>query len=1289
MNPSDFVHLHCHSTYSLLEGLPSPEEIAERAKELGHSAVGLADKGYTYGLIEFYKGCTSLGLKPLLGLETYVAARTRLDKDSAQDTRRYPLTLLAETDEGYKNLLKLATKAALEGMYYKPRVDAALLQEYGKGLIALSGPISGAIPQAALNEDAERLAMLAQQYQSYFGKDNLYFELMDLPNVPGQAEVNQQLIKFGKELGVPVVATCNSHYCRREDAEAHDVLLCIQKNSQVGETSRFTMRDSDFSMRPFEEMGKAFSHVPEALENTRVIADRCNVTLSFGTYKIPSFPVSKGQTEVALLKEKCEEGMKKKYGQVSGEKWVVSSKDSTHKSLPATHSPDLIQSRLSYELSVIETMGFSGYFLIVSDFIAEAKRRGITVGPGRGSAAGSIVSYVLDITTLDPLAHGLLFERFLNPERKEMPDIDVDFADTRRDEILEYVRGKYGSDRVIQICTFGTLAARAAVKDVGRAYGVSFAEMNALAKAIPDRPGTLLKDALETDELKEALRGNETYKKIVEVALKLEGKSRHVSVHACGVVITPEPAVAYTALQRAPKNEDIIITQYDAKPLAALGLLKMDFLGLKNLTIIQTALLIIERTHDIKIDIATIPIDDKQTFELLARGETTGVFQLESPGMRRYLKQLKPTAFDDITAMVSLYRPGPMDKIPEYIKCKHGLKEVSYPHKDLEPVLKPTYGVGIYQEQILEMARVFAGFSLGEADLLRRAIGKKIKKELDAQREKFIRGAVERKYQKALAEKIFDDVITPFAGYGFNKSHAACYARIAYETAYLKAHYPTEFMAALLSSEGGDTDRISVEIEEARAMGIKVLPPDINESLAHFTALPDSTIRFGLLGIKGVGESSIRQMIEIREKAGKFASIEDFATRVPVKILNKKLLESLAKAGALDSLGERGIFVAQYDRIAELAKTTGDVGASQTDMFSSLGSDHASMKLSFDAMEPATNHQKLRWEKETLGLYVSSHPLAGLKKYMGKKARLIESLCDDDVGKKITVAGIVEAVKLIHTKKGETMAALTIEDPTGRMEVMLFPRVYTQFKDIIDKPDSVLVMAGTLDMRMGLPQLKAEAMKRASIDTMIMKAKDAGMFNEDEVKNWRGTARRKEEEEEAEVDSEKWNVDSGQMLNDQPMPEHETIAPANPTINQETIIGPLAKWIADGMKVEEPMNILGLDAAIDETEQRDGGSSFAKASEDRSGIGDRNADKQATSDETPVARPAISIHTVSLPVRAPKELMIEIRRIFETFPGSEKVQLKIGERMISVPLTITMSPILEKRVEEAVKKYSM
>lgn len=1264
MKKEDFVHLHNHSTFSLLEALPTPEEVVLRAKELGHNAVGLTDKGYTYGLIEFYKAAKEHKIKPILGLETYVAVRTRLDKESSVDTRRYPLVLLAETEEGYANLLKLATKAALEGMYYKPRVDKELLSQYGKGLIALSGPISGAIPQAALAEDKERVKQLVDEYRSYFGPDNLYFELMDFPNVPGQREVNQQLIALGKEFGVPLVATNNTHYCRSDDAEAHDVLLCIQKNANVTDASRFSMRDSDFSMRTTEDMEKLFEHVPEALENTRVIADRCKVSVTFGSYKIPSFPVKEGETEVSLLREKCEAGLKMRYPYAD---------TPTSPQGPNTQDPAEIWKRLTYELEVIEQMGFSGYFLIVADFIGEAKRRGITVGPGRGSAAGSLVSYVLDITTLDPLEHGLLFERFLNPERISMPDIDVDFADTRRDEILEYVRQKYGADRVIQICTFGTLAARAAVKDVGRAYGVSFNEMNALAKLIPERPGTTLEEALQTDELQAALRADEQYRKIVDIALKLEGKARHVSVHACGVVITPEPATNYTALQRAPKDENTIITQFDAKPLEALGLLKMDFLGLKNLTIIQTALEIIERMHGTKIDISKIPLDDKETFELLSRGETTGVFQLESAGMRRYLKQLKPSAFDDITAMVSLYRPGPMEKIPDYIKCKHGQKEVKYPHPDLEPIFRPTYGIGVYQEQILEMARVFAGFTLGEADILRKAIGKKVKKELDAQREKFINGAKAKGYSEKLAVTIFDDIITPFAGYGFNKSHGACYARVAYETAYLKAHYPTEFMAALLSSEQGDTDRISIEIEEARAMGLTVLPPDINESRAHFTALEGKKIRFGLTAIKGVGESSVRQIIAIRDGESDadrqpFRSLEDFALRVPSKILNKKLLESLAKSGALDSLGERATLVAQYQRIAEFSKAAGDTQASQVDMFEQMTTKSDASKISFEPLPPATAQQKLLWEKETLGLYVSSHPLAGLRKYIRKKARLLSTINSEDSGKRVTLAGIIESIKVLRTKKGESMAILSIEDGTGKIEVTLFPRVYGQAADILEKPDTVLVIAGVIDMRGGVPQLKAEALKRAALTTMIDKAKADGLFDEEEAANWRPNLRTGAEDkietitEEGEIVVENIAVagDNGESM----AKKATAKAPVSDGIH-----GPLAMWILGGMDTEEAMGKLGLTA-------------------EKGGKAGR-AEKSEESSDTPKHRSAmdISIHTIALPDKAPKGLLLELKSIFETFPGKEKVQLKIGERIVPVPMAITMSPVLEKRVDEALKKY--
>ena len=1314
MEASDFVHLHCHSTYSLLEGLPSPAEIVSRAKELGQTAVGLADKGYTYGLIEFYQKAQAADLKPILGLETYVACRSRHDKESGVDTRRYPLVLFAENQKGYENLLQLATKAAVEGMYYKPRVDAELLKEFGNGLIALSGPLSGAIPQAALAEDEERMRALVEEYRSYFGEENLYFELMDLPNVSGQNEVNQQLIHWGKELNVPLVATCNSHYCNADDAEAHDVLLCIQKNARIDDPQRFSMRDSDFSMRPYEELEKVFSHVPEALENTRVIADRCAVELDFGTYHIPRFQTPENLSESVYLRKRCEEGLKMRYEH------------------PGKEHTD----RLDHELSVIDSMGFSGYFLIVADFINEAKDRGITVGPGRGSAAGSLVSYCLDITTLDPLAHGLIFERFLNPERISMPDIDTDFADTRRDEVLDFVRQKYGADKVVQICTFGTLAARAAVKDVGRAYGVPFLEMNTLAKLIPERPGTTLDEALETQELRTAMETNETYKRIINTALKLEGKARHVSVHACGVIITEEPTVHYTALQKAPKDDTTIITQSSAKPLEAMGLLKMDFLGLTNLTVIQTTLEIIERIHGEKVDIADIPLDDPETYGLLQRAETTGVFQFESGGMRRYLKDLKPTCFNDITAMAALYRPGPMDWIPSFIKRSHGKEKVEYLHPDLEEIFRETYGIGVYQEQILQLARTFAGYSLGEADLLRRAIGKKIKSELDAQREKFIKGAVENGYEEKLATKIFEDVIMPFAGYGFPKAHAAGYARIAYETAYLKTHYPVEFMAALLSSDAQRTDRVMIEIEECRAMGIEVLPPDVNESLRHFTAIPvqanhstgpglptkvtgeadakvgpdKGSIRFGLTAIKGIGESSVDQIIQARQEGGPFTNIEDFAKRLPSKVLNKKTIEALAKSGALDCLGDRNTLVHHYDHIVDYAKLCSDSNSAQTDLFGSIEGEETVAPIEFPVATPGNPHEKLLWEKETLGLYVSSHPLAGLKKYVGKKATLVENLTKKEVGKKIKLAGICEGVKKIMTKKGDAMGILFLEDPTGKIEVTLFPRVFADIAEHIEDPSAFWIVDGTIDQRAGQLQMRADSVKCTSLHRVIENAKGSGFYDEEEARHGISVTKRAQlSDDEIDAVDEDGNVVAGQTMSLQ-----------DDTIDEFT--GPLTAWIAKGMPTEdlakELFEDVGARRAVPKTTEtnNDNGATadpvgarravpdpnksnddeastentrvpHAVPDPDPSSSSSSIQESQSDKEDTPSVRTSIKIYTIELPARAPKKLLLDLKNTLQTYPGKERVQLKIGEQTVPLPVTVNVSTVLEAKIEELLEKY--
>jgi DNA polymerase-3 subunit alpha len=1237
MKPSEFVHLRCHSTYSLLEALPSPAEIVGRAKELKQTAVGIADKCHVYGLLEFYQCARGQGVKPILGCEVRIAPRSRLEKAAAGEDPSTPLTLLAETTEGYKNLLLLATKSALESDGDRPRIDADLLREHGRGLIALSGSLESEIAQAALREDGEGIKHATEKLWGSVGEGNVYFELMDLPALPGQKEANQQLITYGKKLGVPLVVTCPAHYCARDDAEAHDVLLCIRNNVRLEDRNRPSLLAHDLSMRPFEELEQAFSHVGEALENTQRIADRCSVDIPLGCINIPRFPVPKGQTEATLLRLLCEEGARARYKRVTKE----------------------VRERVEYELSVIEKMGFSGYFLIVADFVAEAKRRGITVGPGRGSAAGSIVSYCLGVTTLDPLAHGLLFERFLNPERISMPDIDLDFADNRRDEVLEYVAQKYGRDHAAQICTFGTLAARAAVKDVGRVFGMSFTEMNELAKLIPERPGTTLKQALEeSSELKLAVSANEVHQRIIKTALKLEGKARHVSVHACGVIIAPEQTTAYTALQRAPKDEGTIITQYAAKSLEALGLLKMDFLGLKNLTVIQTTLEIIERLTGKKINMADIPLDDKKTYQLLSSGETTGVFQLESGGMRRYLKELQPSRFEDIVAIVALYRPGPMEWITRYIARKHRREEVEYLHKDLRGIFEETYGIGVYQEQILELARVFAGYSLGEADILRRAIGKKIAREMKAQKEKFVSGASRKGYRKDLADRIFDDVITPFAGYGFPKAHAASYARIAYETAYLKAHDPTAFMAALLSCDAQNTDRVAIEIEECRAMGIDVFPPDINESLAHFTALPQKKIRFGLTAVKGIGESSVRQMLEIRQHGGKFKDIDDFARRVPSRFLNKKTIEALAKAGALDAFGDRRIFIEHYDRIVDFSKAAGDAGAAQTDLFSVVGDPGGGARIVFPSVEPAMHQQKLQWEKETLGLYVTSHPLAGLQQYIGKKAHLVEQLGRKDVGRKVTIAGIEESFKKITTRKGESMAIVGLDDPTGRIEVTLFPRLYASVANSLGKSDAVIVVGGTLDMRNGQLQVRADVLKTVSLSRMIASAKADGVYDEEAAK--RGLPVRRPmvvEREMSEVLDEEGNVVAGES------------AVFGEGVADEQ--GPLARFITTGMNIGEPLQCL-----------RDVFTDIAPPSPV-----ERAATVPARKSTPKVMQ--ISIHTVPLPPEAPRSLLLSLKKLFERFPGRERIQLKIGDELVELPLTVTMSTILEKKIEDLLEKYNV
>ncbi|MBI2464182.1 DNA polymerase III subunit alpha [Candidatus Peregrinibacteria bacterium] len=1071
-----FVHLHNHTHYSLLDGLAKPIDYIMIAKEQGSGAVAITDHGVLYGAIEMYQKAQENDIKPIIGCEVYLARGSRHEKRTGIDNKYYHLTLLSETNEGYENLIQLVTLAHLEGFYYRPRIDKELLRKYHKGLICLSGCLQSEISQSITSGKTEKALELIKEYQDIFGSENFFLEVMHHPELELQEKVNDFHKTISKEAGSPLVATNDSHYARREDAEAHDALICIQTQTHVHDDERMRYR-GNYSLRPVEEMIRAFQDIPQAIENTKIIADRCKVKMKFGRNLIPAFKTEENKSSKEYLEELCQKGFAERYGE--------------HPSEEATK-------RLTYELHIIHTMGFDTYFLIVQDFVRFAKERGIFVGPGRGSAAGSIIAYCLGITDIDPLKYHLLFERFLNPERISMPDIDIDFADDRRDEVLEYVVEKYGKDKVAQIITFGTMAARAAVRDVGRALGIKYADVDAIAKMIPSRPGTKLKEALEeAPDLKTAYQASAINTKLIDTALKLEGCIRHASVHACAVVISAEPLTTYTPLQKAPGNDDAIITQFSMKPIDDIGLLKMDFLGLKNLTILENTLQMIERTKGEIIDLKKIPLDDTKTFKLMAEGKTTGVFQFESGGMRRYLRDLKPTRFEDLIAMNALYRPGPMDWIPDYIRGKHEQHKIKYLHPSFKDILEETYGVAVYQEQILQIAQMFAGFSLGEADILRKAVGKKIGALLTKQRSKFISGAKAKGHSEKFAIQVFENVIEPFAGYGFNKAHATCYAMIAYETAWLKTRYPAEFMSALLTADEENLDRVALEINECEEMGITVLPPDINESLAHFTTVDDRTIRFGLSAIKGVGGGTIEEIINARKKHGKFHSIDDFSRRVPIKVLNKKTIESLARCGAMDCFGERNALASSVEEMVNYAKNIQQsLDQGQTDIFSMLTEEEKQApSFHLAVIEPASLLQRLRWEKEYLGLFVSSHPLDGLKKYFGKKVNLIEKLKPKDVGKTIKIGGIIIKAKKIFTRNGSNMMYLTVEDPTGRMEITVFPKVYGQYKDVLQE-NNIVVVSGRLEKRNGQMQCLCQEAKRIDLEKLIENAKKEGFFDE-------------------------------------------------------------------------------------------------------------------------------------------------------------------------------------------------
>jgi DNA polymerase-3 subunit alpha len=1028
-----FVHLHNHSEYSLLDGACRIKDLVARAADMDMPAVAITDHGVLYGVIDFYREAKKRGVKPIIGCEVYVAPRHRLDKQAHVDDNFHHLVLLCKNENGYKNLLQLVSRAYMEGFYYKPRVDKELLQQYSEGLIALSGCIAGEIPRIILAGNYQEAVNTALLYQDIFGLGNFYLEIQD-HGMPEEKEVIEGLAAISKQTGIPLVATNDIHYINQKDASDHDILLCIQTGSIVTDEQRLRFPSNEFYFKSSEEMELLFSRYKESLENTVRIAEQCNLDFSFGEFHLPGFQIPSGFTAETYLSHLVRQKLRQKYPH------------------PV---PEVIQ-RMEYELATINSMGFATYFLIVQDLVNWAKQNGIAVGPGRGSAAGSLVSYLLDITTIDPLRYGLLFERFLNPERVSMPDIDIDFCFDKRDQVIDYIIRSYGADKVAQIITFGTMAARAAIRDVGRALNVPYAEVDQIAKMVPIEIGVTIDRSLEiSPDLLNRYKNDYNARKIIDTARILEGLPRHASIHAAGVVIGKEPLSTILPLQKTPEGH--IVTQFTKETVEDIGLLKMDILGLRTLTVIDRTIDIVKKTRGVEINLDNLPLDDTRVYKLLGQGDTVGVFQLESDGLRRILREMKPNRIEDLIAIIALYRPGPLGSgmVEDFINCKHQKKEIEYVDPRLKSILEETYGVILYQEQVMKIASELADFTMGEADILRRAMGKKKPEELIALRGKFIEGALSNGIDEQVSSRLFD-LMESFAGYGFNKSHSAAYAMITYQTAYLKAHYPTEYMCAFLSSVIDNQDKIVFYLKECQKLGVKILPPDINESYENFTVVKGA-IRFGLGAIKNVGLTAVKHIVDAR-KQSPFVSLFDFCQRVELSVVNKRMLENLILAGCFDSMGmTRKEALSIMDQCIDLAD---QIKQSQTSNQISLFGDCSDLVL-----EPVPQEQgefeppeKLALEKQVLGFYISGHPL---EEYASKLPMVttyqVAELVLRENDQYIRAAGIITNLSRKVSRRGDGYASFLLEDMSGRIETLMFPAAYRKYMDLLGNDQAVIV----------------------------------------------------------------------------------------------------------------------------------------------------------------------------------------------------------------------------------------